>query len=556
MDPVLVILGILLIGMTIVVGGILAIRLDPFLALVLAALAVAGLTPQPNRMRFALEKSRLQPKTVLLGETQFWWIERGTKSGLQPGTPLVLLEARDEFSPLVIAAEFLVDSAGEDSSFLRAKSNQHVENSANSFIVTLADYRSATKQANAAFSERVTRGFGNTCASIGILIAMASIIGKCLLDSGAAERIVRFSLGLFGQRGAGLAFLASGFLLAIPVFFDTVFYLMVPLAKAMRVRTGRGYLLYVLAIFAGGTMAHSLVPPTPGPLFVAEALNVQMGVMMLGGCLVGLFTSSAGYLCAWWLNARMELPLRESADVSLAELTAAVERSDEELPSIGWSLLPILLPVVLIGGQAVIPFLPLPSEGALRESLEIAGDKTLALVISAILSLGLLVWQRRMSLVELKPTVQSAVASAGSIILITAAGGAFGGVLQETGVSLLIRELPLSAPPVMVALAFLVTAVIRTAQGSATVAMITAVGVLGGLASSGDLVFHPVYLALAIGCGSKPVSWMNDSGFWVISRMAGMTEAETLKTVTPMSGIMGLTGLLVLMLGVTFFPMI
>ncbi len=128
---------------------------------------------------------------------------------------------------------------------------------------------------------------------------MAAIIGKCLLDSGAADKIVRSALKLFGERGAPGAFVSSGFLLDIPVFFDTVFYLMVPLGKALRVRTGRNYLLYVLTIVCGATMAHSLVPPTPGPLFVAESLGVDLGLMILCGCVVGLFASTTGhYLCA------------------------------------------------------------------------------------------------------------------------------------------------------------------------------------------------------------------------------------------------------------------
>ena len=113
----------------------------------------------------------------------------------------------------------------------------------------------------------------------------------------------------------------------------------------------------------------------------------------------------------------------------------------------------------------------------------------------------------------------------------------------------------LGIPALIVTLAFLITAAVRTAQGSGTVAMITAVGILSGLATSGNLPFHPVYLALAIGCGSKPIAWMNDSGFWVIAKMSGMTESEALKYVTPMSCMMGLVGLIVVVIGVSVFPM-
>ena len=137
--------------------------------------------------------------------------------------------------------------------------------------------------------------------------------------AGAADRIVRSAMKVVGERGAPVAFLGSGFLLGVPVFFDTVFYLMMPLGKALRMRTGRNYLLYVLTIVAGASMAHSLVPPTPGPLFVAEELGVDLGLMILAGCGVGLFTATAGLLYAYFVNARAEVPLRESPDFSLEE---------------------------------------------------------------------------------------------------------------------------------------------------------------------------------------------------------------------------------------------
>jgi GntP family gluconate:H+ symporter len=154
-----------------------------------------------------------------------------------------------------------------------------------------------------------------------------------------------------------VGFLLSGFLLGIPVFFDTVFYLMIPLGKALRLRTGHSYLLYVLSIVAGGTMAHSLVPPTPGPLFVAEQLKINLGTMILAGCAVGLATSASGYLYALWANRRWDLPLRDSAESSLADLAELAARDESRLPPLWLSLLPILLPVLFIGGYAVLaPF--------------------------------------------------------------------------------------------------------------------------------------------------------------------------------------------------------
>ncbi|MFP6693620.1 MAG: hypothetical protein VB875_11405 [Pirellulales bacterium] len=152
-------------------------------------------------------------------------------------------------------------------------------------------------------------------------------------------------------------------------------------------------------------------------------------------------------------------------------------------------------------------------------------------------------------------SVHSALASGGVIILITAGGGAFGRAMQQTGVASLIQDLPQGSMLLTLLLAFLVTTAIRTAQGSATVAMITAVGILAGVASAEQLGFHPVYVALAIGCGSKPLAWMNDSGFGVICKMSGMTETEGLKYITPMSAAMGVVGLTVTILGAWLIPM-
>ncbi|MCA9079065.1 MAG: GntP family permease, partial [Planctomycetaceae bacterium] len=163
-------------------------------------------------------------------------------------------------------------------------------------LIDSISLRKARKQSKATIGARVTQGFGDTCIKIGILIAMAGIIGKCLLDSGAADRIVRTALNWLGERAAPVAFALSGFVLGIPVFFDTVFYLMIPLGKAMRMRTGRNYLMYVLTIVCGATMAHSLVPPTPGPLAVSEELGVDLGTMIVAGGLLGLCTATFGCL--------------------------------------------------------------------------------------------------------------------------------------------------------------------------------------------------------------------------------------------------------------------
>lgn len=410
--------------------------------------------------------------------------------------------------------------------------------------------------------DRLANDFGKTCGSIGILIAMASIIGACLLESGAAEKIVRFALRLFGEKRASLSFLGSGFVLGVPVFFDTVFYLMIPLGKALCIRTGKNFVLIVLSIVAGATMAHSLVPPTPGPLFVAGELNVDIGMMILGGTIVGLFTVAFGYVYALMANYLWHIPLRDTADVSAEKLSTYSHKQDSELPPLWLAILPILLPVALISSDTILDTFLKNTEGLSRFALyslaiiQQLGDKNIALTLSAAVALLTVILQLRLDKEQMAKVVNNSLSSAGQIILITAAGGTFGGMLQQTGIGARIQELAQMYEIPVIPLAFAVTALVRTAQGSATVAMITAVGILSGFADPDVLGFHPVYLALAIGCGSKPILWMNDSGFWIMCKMSGMTEGETLKTVSVMMIVMSLAGLGLIMLLAKWFPLV
>ena len=356
-----------------------------------------------------------------------------------------------------------------------------------------------------------------------------------------------------------VSFVISGFLLGIPVFFDTVFYLMIPLGKAMQLRLGKNYLLFVLTIVAGATMAHSLVPPTPGPLLVAGELGVDIGMMILMGIAIGFFPAAFGFFyAAWFANKKWTLPLRESAEFSMKDLEELSQRDESQLPPFWLSVLPIILPVILIGGGTLFSTLKkaeiLILGDTMQQVVNTFGDKNIALIISAIIAMVTLIRTRGITREELSKSVAAALASGGTIILITSAGGAFGKVLQQTGVATLIEGISLESPAAIITVAWLITAAIRTAQGSATVAMITAVGILGGLATGGNLGFHPVYLAIAIGCGAKPFPWMNDSGFWIVGKLAGLTEKETLKTFSIVIALQGIVGMLAVLAFAYFFP--
>ncbi|QDU16427.1 Inner membrane permease YgbN [Gimesia maris] len=557
---------VILSGVAIVIGGVLFFRLHAFLALLAGAICVGVLTPVQQIEETALRKNSF--KIIEVSEDNRSLVVQVDKKGsLQTGMMLMIMGTEQPRFPLIPIAQTEVQRVtaqfNEDNKRISIAELNVRDDSASrlirldDFAITPTHYNAAIAEGKKSVGERVAAGFGSTCAKIGILIALAAIIGMCLLESGAAERIVRSAIQFVGEKLAPVAFMASGFLLAIPVFFDTVFYLLIPLGKAMRIRTGKNYLLYVLAIVTGGTMAHSLVPPTPGPLFVAEQLNVDIATMMMGGLIVGSIAALFGLGYATLINKHCELPFRDSADVTQEDLQKLATKKIEDLPPLWLSLLPILLPVVLIAGSTLLKFKTINSQLSEQTQTLITtlGNKNIALGIATVIALWTLIRQKKSSMGALSESIQTSLYTGGVIILITAAGGAFGSVLQQTGVSFLIESLPQVSPLMLVTLAFLITTAIRTAQGSSTVAMITTVGILGGIAESTTLGFHPVYLALAIGCGSKPISWMNDSGFWVIGKMSGMTEGETLKFISPMTALMGIVGFIVVLLGVQFFPM-
>lgn len=198
---------------------------------------------------------------------------------------------------------------------------------------------------------RVASDFGGAAGGIGIVIGMAAVIGKCMLDSGAADRIVRFFLGVFGEKRSPVALLGSGFVLAVPVFFDTVFYLLVPLARSLHRKTGKSYLTYILAIGAGGAITHTLVPPTPGPLLMAENLGVEVGWMIIVGLLVAGPAAIVGLLVANVADRLMQTPMRTVGSEPDPE-----PLEDSQLPPLWLALAPVVLPVILISANTVMTY--------------------------------------------------------------------------------------------------------------------------------------------------------------------------------------------------------
>ena len=398
---------------------------------------------------------------------------------------------------------------------------------------------------------RVATAFGSTAGSIGIVIALAAVIGMCMLESHAADRIVRWFLTLFGVNRGDVALLASGFVLSIPVFFDTVFYLLIPLARSMYKRTGKDYAKYVMVIAAGALVTHGLVPPTPGPLVNAQNLGVDLGMMIMIGLLVAAPAAVVGILAAGWLNRRLDIPMRPIGDMDIEE-----PPSDDQLPGLGVSLLPIVLPVILIATNTITQaFAP---DAPIAEWTAVAGNPNLAMFVAAAVALSLYVARRKPKSEVFTRRVESSLMSGGLIILITSAGGAFGAMLQAAQIGPAIQSLfgnSAASGFALLFVAFLIATLLKVAQGSSTVSIITTSAMLGSMIVPETLGFHAVYLATAIGSGAMVGSWMNDSGFWIVSKMGVLTEVETFQTWTAVAAVVGVAGMVTTVVLAIVFPL-
>lgn len=225
--------------------------------------------------------------------------------------------------------------------------------------------------------------FGTVVGDIGILIFMAAIIGKTLTESGAAERIVRGLMSTASQNRPEVALLGSSYVLSVPVWFDNVFYLLGPIARAMRVRTGNNLTLYICALAAGGVATHSFVPPTPGPIAVASELGVDLAIAIPIGAVIALTGSlSGGLIYSRWLNQQLDIPVRDVMGTTQEDLEAVVDTPTEKLPGIFEASLPVILAIVLITGQAILAEF-FPNFGVVGAIMEFIGEPDIALTLAA-----------------------------------------------------------------------------------------------------------------------------------------------------------------------------
>lgn len=392
--------------------------------------------------------------------------------------------------------------------------------------------------------ELTAREFGVVCGKIAVPIAMAAIIGMCLSESGAAEKVVRRFLQIFGEHRAGLAILLSSYVLSIPIFFDTYLLLLLPLVQGLARRTGRDYVLYLMAVCCAGSVTHCSAVPHPGPLAMAEQLQMNPGSTLLPALLIGLVPVAASWSVAKWICRRLHVPPPE-----LLGHDPGDQRPESELPPLGLSLLPVLGPLLLLGAASIIDAIPSWSQAAPGPcaAIRLLGNRHVALFLGAACSLAILMRQRRIGLAAASELVGKPLEAAGVIILITSAGGAFGLMLGHAGIGQAVQEFARGREIDLILLGWTVAAVIRAAQGSTTVAVLSTSAIIAPLLHD-HTAYHPVYVFLAISFGGLILSWMNDSGFWVVSRLGGLNEAQTLRSWTIVVTVNSVAGLLACLL--------
>ncbi|WP_163377841.1 GntP family permease [Cyclobacterium sp. SYSU L10401] len=392
--------------------------------------------------------------------------------------------------------------------------------------------------------ESPMQALGTMAGNIAWVIALAAIIGSAMMESGAAANIVNQLLKTMGEKRASLALMLAGFILSVPVFLDTVFFLLIPLGITLALKTGKDYVLYVTAIGGGAAITHSIVPPTPGPLIMAETMGIDLGIVILTGLALGILPAILVIWVGKKMNRRLNIPVRIHSNDS--------PKVAKEL-SLSLSLAPIILPIILIGTASLYEAIT----GQIPEGLALIGNKNAAMAAGT--GLALYLWARSQNLGanDLWTKIGKPLEIGGLIILITSAGGAYGAMIGQSGIGDAIKQATAGLDLHLVPLAWLIAAVLKTAQGSGTVAMISSAAIITALLGNNfDLPYHPVYLLMAMGFGSLFVSWMNDSAFWVVARMSGLTEKEALKTWTFLLAIISLAGMLQVWLLTWIIPLV
>jgi len=391
----------------------------------------------------------------------------------------------------------------------------------------------------------IGEGFAATFTSIGIVIILGALIGAILEKTGAALRLADVVIGLVGEKRPGLALELMGWVVSIPVFCDSGFVILNPIRKALQKRTGAPSVTLTVCLACGLYIAHVFIPPTPGPIAAAQTLGIGENLLLVMGLGVAasVLPLIAGYFFAHYVGRRVK---PENEEDTTAESYEALKASYGELPSATASFAPLLVPILLMALSSVASMLHLT--GFWGDLCLFLGHPMMALAVGALLAIILLYRSGRRD--ELFSLTDETLRTAGPILFITAAGSVLGRVIAVSGWMEAITSLAPVLQTLGVLFPFLIAALLKTAQGSSTVAITTTAGLIAPLLPALGMT-TPAEIALAvmaIGAGAMTVSHANDSYFWVVTRFGGLSAKDGYRTHTMATLVIGLAGIVGILL--------
>ncbi|UBZ14129.1 GntP family permease [Flagellimonas marinaquae] len=385
----------------------------------------------------------------------------------------------------------------------------------------------------------MAEGFGNTLSGIGLVIAFGTVIGIYLEKTGSTQVLANSILGIIGLKRSPLAMNLAGFVISIPVYCDSGYIILSSLNKAISKKTGIPVLVFAIALATGLYSAHVFVPPTPGPLAAAAILDADLGMVLIFGLLVAIPVSIAGYFWARFIGKS----LQEDEILETAETKEKVPSTVQPFQA----FLPLLVPIILIALKSVADYPTHPlGDGWAFSVLGFLGSPVIALLIGVFFAFAL---GRKVPSEVKKEWVPEAFKQAGAIVLITGAGGAFGAILRTMDIASIIN-LESSTGVGGLLIAFAISTVLKTAQGSSTVAIITTSAIIAPLLETFGLVSitDKALAVLAIGAGAMTVSHINDSYFWVVSQFSHMKVKTALRGHTLGTLVQGVVGILMILM--------
>ncbi|RKD76114.1 GntP family gluconate:H+ symporter/Gnt-I system low-affinity gluconate transporter [Sinobaca qinghaiensis] len=396
--------------------------------------------------------------------------------------------------------------------------------------------------------ETIEAGMGGTLGFIAVIIGLGAMFGEMLRVSGGAERLALTLMDKFGEKNVPWALALTGFIISIPVFLDVALVILVPILYSLVQRTGKSLLYFGMPLLAGLAVTHSFIPPTPGPISVAALLGADLGWVILFGVIAGIpAVAIAGPIFGKYIAGKIQVGVPEYMLEQMKEMDY-----DRDLPSFRSVVAIITLPLVLILVNTSAD-LVLEDGSTLQVILTFIGHPFVALTMAALLTFYIFGIRRGYKKEEIQQITTKALEPAGIIILVTGAGGVFGEMLIQSGIGDVLADSMQNAQMPLMLFAFITATIVRIAQGSATVSMITAAGLVAPLLDTYN-VSDPMLglLVIAIASGATVVSHVNDSGFWLVNRYFGLTEKQTLQSWTVMETIIGVVGFTVVFI-ISFF---